>query len=173
MSNRPHVRVGLDLISVEEVSDSVVRFGNRYLDRVYTSHELASCVGTPPVVAAGLAARFAAKEATLKVLRALTQPDWRSIEVRRDAGGWCSISLTGQAAALAEKAGINELTVSLTHDAAVAAAVVVAVFYDPNATDEPGTQLGSQPEVESDDGREDPQYSGWVRALSRRSGYHR
>ena len=60
------------------------------------------------MVAAGLAARFAAKEAAIKALRpAGPQPDWRSIEVRRDPEGWCDMHLTGEAARLAEIAGVR------------------------------------------------------------------
>ena len=77
---------------------------------------------------ASLAVVFAAKEATFKVLRPRGhQPDWRSVEVRRDPGGWCTMALSGHAAALAGQAGIAELAVSLTHEGDVAAAVVVAL----------------------------------------------
>lgn len=73
-----------------------------------------------------LAARFAAKEAVVKVLRpSADRPEWRSIEVHRMAAGWCEIRLTGRAAALAEAEGITEFAVSLTHEPPVAAAVVV------------------------------------------------
>jgi len=122
------VRVGTDLVSVGQVAESVARFGDRYVDRIYTAHEISCCRGTPAVVAAGLAARFAAKEATVKVLRSVGhQPDWRSIEVRREPAGWCRLSLSGEAARMAEEQGISELAVSLTHEGPMAAAVVVAV----------------------------------------------
>jgi holo-[acyl-carrier protein] synthase len=134
----------MDLVDVEEVAASVDRFGGRYLNRVFTSHEIASCPGVPAVAAAGLAARFAAKEATIKVLRPDGhQPDWRTMEVRRDPGGWCSMLLTGHAAVLADRAGIDEMTVSLTHQESVAGAVVVALCRD--SPDEPDTQLGNIP----------------------------
>jgi holo-[acyl-carrier protein] synthase len=130
MSAGTAIRVGADVAAVHQVADSVARFGDRYLRRVYTEHEIASCAGTPSVVAAGLAARFAAKEAAIKVLRPSThQPDWRSIEVRRSPEGWCSMSLSGHAAKLADDAGIAEMEVSLTHDEDVAAAVVVALCH--------------------------------------------
>jgi holo-[acyl-carrier protein] synthase len=120
--------VGTDVVAVHQVADSVARFGTRYLQRVYTEHEISSCTGSPPVRAAGLAARFAAKEATIKVLRPVGhQPDWRSVEVRRDPRGWCTMALSGHAAALADQAGIADLAVSLTHEGDVAAAVVVAL----------------------------------------------
>jgi holo-[acyl-carrier protein] synthase len=130
MSAGTAIRVGADVAAVQQVADSLARFGERYLRRVYTEHEIASCAGSPSVVAAGLAARFAAKEAVIKVLRpSAHQPDWRSIEVRRNPEGWCSLSLSGHAAELADEAGISEMEVSLTHDENVAAAVVVALCH--------------------------------------------
>jgi holo-[acyl-carrier protein] synthase len=142
------LRVGADVVSVHQVEESVARFGSRYLERIYTQHELESSVGRSPVRAASLAARFAAKEATLKVLRPVGhQPDWRSVEVRRHAGGWCTMALSGHAAVLADQAGIAELAVSLTHEGDVAAAVVVALC-------EPGTH-GVEPAGMSVDVTED------------------
>jgi holo-[acyl-carrier protein] synthase len=125
---RGALRVGTDLVAVEQVAESVSHFGDRYVGRIYTAHEVSCCQGTPAVVAAGLAARFAAKEAMVKVLRPVEhQPDWRSIEVRRDPSGWCHLSLTGEAARMAEEQGISNVAVSLTHEGGMAAAVVVAV----------------------------------------------
>ena len=138
------LRVGIDLVPVAEVAESVSRLGRRYLYRVFTPHERAcarmgadrwrrSC---PPPVAGGvdiagysmesLAARFAAKEAAVKVLRPVAaRPEWRSIEVRRVEGGWCELRLTGLAADLAAEAGITTLAVSVTHEPKMAAACVV------------------------------------------------
>jgi holo-[acyl-carrier protein] synthase len=131
MSRGAALRVGTDVAAVSQVGESVARFGDRYLRRIYTEHEIASSVGSPAVAAAHLAARFAAKEATIKVLRPTGhQPDWRSMEVRRHPEGWCTLSLSGHAAALAEQAGITELAVSLTHDENVGAAVVIALCRD-------------------------------------------
>ena len=73
------------------------------------------------------AARFAAKEATFKALRPdVPSIDWRSIEVRRHASGWCDVVLHGEAAALAARQGIETLALSMSHDAGCATAVVVA-----------------------------------------------
>ena len=121
------LRVGADITRVDDVASSVVRFGDRYLQRLFTPHELASCTGSPSVMAASLAARFAAKEATIKVLRPVDgAPGWRTIEVRQHRSGWCDLHLTDEAAELAAEADITELAVSLTHEGAMAAAVVVA-----------------------------------------------
>jgi holo-[acyl-carrier protein] synthase len=138
MSTGTALRVGADVVSVHQVEESVARFGARYLERVYTQHELESSVGGPSVQAASLAARFAAKEATIKVLRPVGhQPDWRSVEVRRHVDGWCTMALTGHAAVLADQARIAELAVSLTHEGDVAAAVVVALCGSENEVAEP------------------------------------
>ena len=133
MSAPACVRVGMDLVSVDDVAASVAHFGDRYVTRIYTSHEIATCrervagrAGGDALAVESLAARFAAKEAVMKVLRpADVQVDWRSIEVHRMTGGWCEIRLSGQAEAMAAEAGIDGFAVSLSHEAAVAAAVVV------------------------------------------------
>jgi holo-[acyl-carrier protein] synthase len=126
------VRVGLDLVDPDEVAASVAHFGDRYVARVFTAHEIECCrrpgrAGAEPVYSIeSLAARFAAKEAVLKVLRPIgMQPEWRSIELHRMTGGWCEIRLSGTAAALAAEAGIAGLSVSLSHEQALAVAIVV------------------------------------------------
>jgi holo-[acyl-carrier protein] synthase len=121
------VRVGADICCVDAVGESVAAFGDRYLRRVFTDGELAYCTKDPLLAARRLAARFAAKEATVKVLRPRGWwPDWRTIEVRRDADGRCDLLLTGSAATLAADEGVLSLAVSLSHDASYAFAVVVA-----------------------------------------------
>lgn len=121
-------RVGIDLVEIRPVRDSIELFGASYLERVYTAREVADCSGETGPDPSRLAARFAAKEATLKVLR--PAPDeavpWRSIEVVRAPGGWVELELHDAAAALAARAGLTELGVSLTHECDYASAVVVA-----------------------------------------------
>ena len=130
-------RVGMDLTEIQAVADSINTFGDRYIRRIYTDHEIEYCVSEPEHAAARFAARFAAKEAVVKVLRPVdVRPDWKSIEVRRDPQGWCEINLCDLAYDLATRAGIAALAVSLTHDGAYASAVVVAQIA--NATEPPG-----------------------------------
>jgi holo-[acyl-carrier protein] synthase len=119
------VRVGVDLASVADVTASLARFGERYERRLFTPHERATCAASAER-AAGLAARFAAKEAAIKALRLDSAP-WRSIEVRRHPGGWCDLALSGEAADAADAAGVVSLAVSMSHEGDLAAAVVVAV----------------------------------------------
>jgi holo-[acyl-carrier protein] synthase len=120
MAGSPQLRVGIDLVEVDAVRESIRTHEDRYLRRIYTDRELADSQGRPD----SLAARFAAKEAVLKVLRRADEPvPWRAIEVVREPGGAPSLHLAGRAA---ELAGDLELAVSLTHEGPFAAAVVVA-----------------------------------------------
>jgi holo-[acyl-carrier protein] synthase len=121
------VRVGIDLVSVETVAESIRTHADHYLQRVYTERELSDCRTAEGVSAERLAARFAAKEATLKVLRPREEGiSLREIEVRRDPAGWVDLALDGPAAALATEAGVTGLAVSLTHEDGYASAVVIA-----------------------------------------------
>ena len=123
-----HLRVGVDMVRVTDVATSIDRFGDRYTGRLFTSHEVDCCCGEPGTMASGLAARYAAKEATLKVLRPQGHiPDWRSIEVRRHPQGWCDLRLADHAAHLARVAKITDMTLSLSHEGDMAIAVVIAL----------------------------------------------
>lgn len=122
----PVCRVGVDLTSVAEVAGSLAVQGERYLRRLFTEGEVASCAGPDGPAPERLAARFAAKEAAVKVLRPTgSRPAWRDIEVRRDEDGACDLVLHGSAAALAAAQGIDRLALSLSHEAGMAVAVVV------------------------------------------------
>jgi holo-[acyl-carrier protein] synthase len=121
------LRVGTDIQSIDEVASSIRTFGRRYVERVFTPHEVEASGGLTPDAAPGLAARFAAKESAMKVLR----PDddalpWTSIEIVRAVGGWTELRLHGAALQMAESAGLHGFAVSLSHGAGIATATVVA-----------------------------------------------
>lgn len=120
-------RVGIDLVSVQAVRESIREHGERYLKRVYTDGELRDCRDAGGVSAERLAARFAAKEAALKVLRPDEQSvPWSSIEVVRRRSGWVELELSGSAAALAAEGGLSGFALSISHEGDYATAVVVA-----------------------------------------------
>ncbi len=125
-------RVGVDLTEVEAVRRSLDSFGERFTRRVFTEHEIECCRSVHDPTGydvASLAARFAAKEAALKVLRPVgARPEWRSIEVRRHPEGWCELHVAGTAARLADDRGITGFAVSLSHEGPIAAAVVCAAM---------------------------------------------
>lgn len=123
------VVVGVDLIRVDEVATSIRRFGERYTHRIFTPDEITYCSREPHLADERFAARFAAKEATIKVLRVGPSDalDWRSIELRRSPEGWVDIVLHGAAEALAARAGISDLSLSMSHEGEFATATVVAI----------------------------------------------
>ncbi|WP_027004908.1 holo-ACP synthase [Conexibacter woesei] len=117
------MRVGIDLVKVASVAEAVEEHGQRYLDRVYTAQEQADCRGE----ALKLAARFAAKEAVMKVLEVKRDEAvaWTDIEVIRQTEGAPRVALHGTAAEAARSGGISDLALSFTHEDEYAAAVVV------------------------------------------------
>jgi holo-[acyl-carrier protein] synthase len=121
------VRVGIDLVSVDAVRESIQTHAQHYLERIYTERELEECTTAGSIDPERLAARFAAKEAALKVLRpGDVGLSLRAIEVRRDPGGWVELELSGVARTLATDSGLSNFALSITHEAGYAAAVVIA-----------------------------------------------
>lgn len=121
----------MDLVDVREVAESVERFGQRYLDRCYTPAEVAYAMSAPDRVTGvrRLAARWAAKEATIKALGASERGiSPRDIEVTRAHDGSIRLELHGPAFAAAQAAGVppGAFAVSMSHQGDLAAAVVVA-----------------------------------------------
>lgn len=120
--------VGIDLVSIDEVEESIRVHSGRYLGRVFTTTELDDCrLSDGRYDARRLAARSAAKEAVMKVLRVGDEAiPWRSIGVRDGQNGRPGVELSGAAEDLARERGIASLDVTLAHEGAFAAAVVVA-----------------------------------------------
>lgn len=120
------VRVGIDLAAVGDVEDSLSQHAERYLRRIYTEREILDCRTPTGVDARCLAARFAAKEATIKVLPSDAGFSMRDIEVCNDPAGGARLELSGRAAQLAQAAGVTDLVLGLTRSRDYAAAVVLA-----------------------------------------------
>lgn len=117
------ISVGVDIIEISRVAATVDRFGDRFLQRIYTANEIAYCRGRAPQ----LAARFAAKEAVMKALGTGTRGvGWREVEVTRKRTGEPGIELHGRAAERAKKLGIDRLALSISHSRDYAVASVVS-----------------------------------------------
>jgi holo-[acyl-carrier protein] synthase len=132
------MRVGIDVVSVDAVRTSLREHGSRYVKRIYTEGELRDCTTAEGIVPERLAARFAAKEATLKVLRPIDEAiPWRTIGVVRHGAGWVTVELSGRAAELAAEAGLSEFALSIAHEADYASAVVIAELGLSNRQNDP------------------------------------
>jgi holo-[acyl-carrier protein] synthase len=119
--------VGTDLIETKRIEESIDRYGERFLERVFTPEEIAYCMRKKKNAAESFAARFAAKEAGAKALgtgisRGIT---WKELEVRRQTSGRPTLHLSGRAAELAGTMGVHRIQLSLTHSREMAMAVVV------------------------------------------------
>ena len=128
----PSVLIGCDIHPVFNVVESIDVFGERYLARVFTPAERAACGEAPE----RLAARYAAKESVLKLLKvpADTAVPWTDIEVGAESSGAPTVTLHGRAAQIAAELGVADIELTLSHDGgmamAVAAAVIGASAYD-------------------------------------------
>lgn len=120
------VGTGIDIAEVPRVADSMKRFGDRFLNRVYTEAEIRYCDSKANRIER-YAARFAAKEAAMKALgtgwaRGVT---WKSVEVGRQPGGRPTILFHGKAAEFAQKLGVKHVALSITHTKEFAMAQVI------------------------------------------------
>ena len=117
--------VGVDIIEIGRVERAVSRWGQLFLERIYTDGELDTCKGKFPE----LAARFAAKEAVMKLLgTGLRGFRWKDIETLSNPDGKPIVYLHGGAQTRAEKMGLKDVAISLSHsrEFAVASAVGTA-----------------------------------------------
>ena len=116
--------IGLDIVEVPRFDAALRRHAGRLEVRVFTAAELADCADRADRTLA-LAARFAAKEACIKALGGVPGVRLRDIEVLRAPSGAPSLRLHGRIAEQAVRARIARTHLSLTHQASVAAAMVV------------------------------------------------
>jgi holo-[acyl-carrier protein] synthase len=117
------LRTGIDLIEIARVETVWQRYGERFLNRIFTSQEQADARGQ----VASLAARFAAKEAAAKALGCGIGPvGWLDIEIIHDAARRPEIILHGAALERAQALRLREWSVSLSHAKDHAIALVVA-----------------------------------------------
>ena len=119
------LRCGIDLIENQRVTEGIERFGERFLNRFFTSGERADCEDQPQ----RLAARLAAKEAVAKALgTGIGDVSWQEIEIRcNNERNRPTLFLHGAAAALAHEMGLTQWDVSLTHSDDYSSAVAVAM----------------------------------------------
>jgi holo-[acyl-carrier protein] synthase len=134
-SNR--LRVGLDVVQISRIGESLDRFGDRFMQRLFTEGEIAYSQQGTAQSAERFAARFAAKEAAIKAFSLSdTGINWRDIEVLKLPSGACRLALHGKAAQRASQLGVAEIALSLSHDGDYAGAVVTALC-DPSPSTEP------------------------------------
>ncbi|GAA2330152.1 MULTISPECIES: holo-ACP synthase [Streptomyces] len=118
------IGVGIDVAEIDRFDDALRRTPG-LADRLFVARELTLPSGERRGIAS-LAARFAAKEALAKALGAPGGLRWTDAEVLTESSGQPRLSVRGTVAARAEELGVRAWHVSLSHDAGVASAVVIA-----------------------------------------------
>jgi holo-[acyl-carrier protein] synthase len=113
--------IGVDIIEIGRIRQTINRWGDRFLHRVYTESELKLCRQNYPA----LAVRFASKEAVMKLLGTGRKGvSWRDIETLSYPSGKPLVNLYGRARGKAKKLGLRGVAISLSHSREYAVAFV-------------------------------------------------
>jgi holo-[acyl-carrier protein] synthase len=116
--------LGIDIIKVDRIRETLARFGERFSRRVLTEAERRYVRDRPET----FAGRWAAKEAVSKVLGlGVRGIGWKDIEVERMPTGQPAIRLHGRAAQRADQLGMGRIAVSITHESDYAVAIAFGV----------------------------------------------
>lgn len=120
------VGIGTDITEIDRIEKMVEKHGDSFIRRVFTPDEISYCRGKKG--GERFAARWAVKEAVLKALGTgwVDGIAWTDMEVVRDAGGKPSVVLTGGAKRMADRLGITDCQVTISHCGHYAVAFVVA-----------------------------------------------
>ena len=104
--------IGVDIIEIARIEKAITRWGERFLHRIYTDAELKLCRQKP----SPLAARFASKEAVMKLLgTGIKGVCWKEIETLSHPSGKPLVNLYGGAQTEAKRLGLKEIAISLSH----------------------------------------------------------
>ncbi len=129
----PGILTGVDICRPERIKKAILRYGDRFLRRVFTSGEIERCSSRPNPYQC-YAARFAAKEAAMKVLGVgLFDIGFSSIEVVNKETGKPFLNFRGRAKAKADDLGIYRADISLSHEKDIAIAMAVALTDKPSS----------------------------------------
>lgn len=112
------VGIGVDLVDIERFERTLARTP-RLLERLFAPAER-------PLNHRSLAARFAAKEALIKALGGSEGVHWTEIEITPEPSGKPWFTLTGSTADVVAERGISAIHLSMSHDAGLATAYVIA-----------------------------------------------
>ncbi|MCP2635302.1 holo-ACP synthase [Microbacterium sp. HD4P20] len=123
------VGIGVDLVDIARFERTIERTP-RLIERLFSGSERT-------LKPHSLAARYAAKEALIKALGGSDGVHWTEIEVASEASGRPRFMLTGSTAAVIARRGITAVHLSLSHDAGLATAYVIAESVTAAAGDEP------------------------------------
>lgn len=125
------IGLGTDIVEISRIAQMIERHGDSFLKRVYTDNEIAHCQQRKHSSEA-FAGRWAAKEAVMKVLGTgfVRGIGWKDIEVISEVSGKPVVLISGGAGEHAEKIGIDEILVTISHCKAYATATAIGLRDD-------------------------------------------
>lgn len=120
------VGLGLDVAEIDRIEAAITRHGAPFIERLFTPAEVSYCESHKNRYDR-YAARFAVKEAAMKALGTGWRHGvrWRDIEVTRERGGKPGLRLEGVARTFADRLGVKQMSVSITHSGNLALAQVI------------------------------------------------
>lgn len=126
--NIPKVKIGTDICQINRVTSVYKKYGGRFLYRVLTENEIKYVTSNTKNLINRLAGRYAAKEATSKVLgTGLRGVYFKEIEILRESNGAPKIVLHKRAKLKAKEKGLTNFDISISHERSFAMAIVIAV----------------------------------------------
>ena len=127
-SKLPTVKIGTDICQINRVKSVYKHYGKRFLKRVLTINEIKYVTSDTRNLVTRLAGRYAAKEATSKVLgTGLRGVYFKEIEILREQSGAPKIVLHNRAKKIAEEKKLTDFDVSISHEKDFAIAIVIAL----------------------------------------------
>ena len=120
------VGIGIDIVEVARIAAAVERFGERFLNRIFTANEIRYCRSKQNAMER-FAARFAAKEAGFKAVGTGWRHGvtWQVVAVGGEPSGRPTICLSGRAAEFAARLGVRRATLTISHTSEQAYAHVI------------------------------------------------
>ncbi len=116
--------IGTDIVEVARLEKAARKWGEHFLNKIYTPPEIRVCRGRPE----SLAARFAGKEAVMKALAGHGKGlNWREIEILALPTGQPVVELKGETLRKSRALGIDHFEISLSHAGGLAVAFVMGV----------------------------------------------
>ena len=123
-----NLKTGIDIIEVNRIQENIEKYGEKFLNRIYTNNEINYCESKKTQKFQSYAGRFAAKEAVFKALSEFLdnkfEIEWKDIEVINDKNGRPSVNFYG---ILTEIITLkNNIDVSISHikDVAIASVII-------------------------------------------------
>ena len=125
------IGIGIDLVDCNRIQNSIDRFGDRFLKRVFTAGEIAYS-NSMKFPARHFAARFAAKEALSKAFGTGIGKSmgWRDLDVQKKDSGEPFVVLSGAAERMANEREVERIWISLSHTDNSGMATIVLEAHD-------------------------------------------